>query len=230
MAKNVLRLDNVRKLYNEGHTNEVRAVDGINLDIKHGEFMCIMGPSGSGKTTILDILGCLMRPTYGKVYLDGKDTSTLTDNEMARMRGKKLGFIFQQYNLIKTFTATENVALAMRINGRNKKDSERKAKELLKMVGLGDRIDHLPSELSGGESQRVAIARALSNDPEIILGDEPTGNLDSKTSNKIIELLKALNKKGYTIIMVTHDPRVSLHTKRCVSIMDGKIISDKKNI
>jgi putative ABC transport system ATP-binding protein len=205
--------------------SEVRAVDNVDLEIKEGDFVSIMGPSGSGKTTLLDIIGCLMRPTYGKVFLDGRDTAKLTESELARLRGKMLGFIFQQYNLIKTFTAIENVALAIRINGKGRAEAEKKAIRTLETVGLGERMTHKPSELSGGESQRVAIARALANEPKIILGDEPTGNLDSKNGQKIIELLKGLHRKGYTIVLVTHDVSMNRHAQRCIRIMDGKIVS-----
>lgn len=220
-----LRLEGVKKIYNEGHESEVRALNGIDLEIGKGEFVSIIGPSGSGKTTLLDIIGCLLRPTYGRVLLDGTDTGRLGEGGLARLRREKLGFVFQQYNLIPGFTALENVAFAVRISGRGKEESSRRAGELLEAIGLGKRMGHRPGELSGGEQQRVAIARALANDPAIILGDEPTGNLDTRTGMKILELLKGLNRdRGYTIVVVTHDIRITDYCDRVIYIMDGEIV------
>lgn len=228
MNEYVIETQNLYKIYNPGEISEVKAVAGIDMKIKKGEFISIMGPSGSGKTTLLDLIGCLSKPTSGKVLVDSVEINGLSDNELARIRGGKIGFIFQQYNLIPTFTAAENVAFSMRIMGVGKKESMDKAVKLLKMVGLGERANHIPSQLSGGEQQRVAIARALANDPEIILGDEPTGNLDTKTGMKILELLKYLNKeKGYTIIVVTHDHRIGKYTKKIINLKDGKIFKGK---
>jgi len=218
-----MKLEGVNKYYNKGMPSEVHVLKDVNLSIGHGDFVSIMGPSGSGKTTLLDILGILMRPTSGKVYIDNQDVSTLDDNELAKIRGQKLGFIFQQYNLVPNLTATENVELALRINNKPRDYARSKAVELLKEVGLGHRLNNKPSELSGGEQQRVAIARALSNEPNIILGDEPTGNLDTKSGSTILGLLNKLHKKGYTIVMVTHDPNVSRITHRTVKLRDGEI-------
>jgi putative ABC transport system ATP-binding protein len=207
----------------DGHC-EVRVLKGIDIKIAKGEFVAIMGPSGSGKTTLLDVLGGLLKPTSGEVIIEGVKLSDLTDNEIARIRGKKIGFIFQQYNLIPSLTASENIELSLRINGRNKEDSKKRATELLKMVGLSERVSHKPSQLSGGEQQRVAICRALANNPSIILGDEPTGNLDAKTGFMILNLLKRLNKEqGYTIIVVTHDHRIGKYTERIIKMIDGRI-------
>lgn len=226
--KYALRLEDVKKIYNEGQENEVQALQGISLDIREGEFVAIIGPSGSGKTTLLDIIGCLLRPSYGRVHLDSTDTSSLREGELARLRREKLGFIFQQYNLIQSFTALENVALAMRIAGKKKGESLQRAGALLKSMGLGERMNHRPSQLSGGEQQRVAISRALANEPEIILGDEPTGNLDTKTGMRILDLLRHLNKeKGYTIIVVTHDMRVTKYCNRVIHLMDGRIVRER---
>jgi len=224
----VLETQEVRKVYNQGKESEVAAVDNISLKVKEGDLIAIMGASGSGKTTLLDMIGCLMKPSSGKIFIDGKETERLTETELAEVRGKKIGFIFQQYNLINSFTALENVAFALRIHGKPKDLAERKAKELLKIVGLEERYNHRPSELSGGEQQRVAIARALANSPKIILGDEPTGNLDTKTSEKILNLITELNKKhGYTIILVTHDLRVGDICHKIIKIQDGKILEER---
>lgn len=228
MKKYALKLEGVKKIYNEGGENEVQALKGIDLSVRNREFVSIIGPSGSGKTTLLDIIGCLLQPSYGKVFLDSTDTGKLGEKRLAKLRREKLGFIFQQYNLIPSFTALENVAFAMRIAGRGKEESFRKAGGLLETMGLGKRTEHRPNQLSGGEQQRVAIARSLANDPEIILGDEPTGNLDTKTGMKILDLLKNLNReKGYTIIVVTHDMRITKYCDRVIHIMDGEITREE---
>ena len=220
--RNVLVLENLCKTYNLGMHNEVKAVCDIDLKVKRGEFVSIVGPSGSGKTTLLDMIGTLLRPTKGKVYIDGHDTNRLSDDSLAYLRRKRIGFIFQQYNLITTFTALENVMLALRIAGKKSKE---RGIELLKMVGLEHRVNHRASLLSGGESQRVAIARALANEPEIILADEPTGNLDTKTSKNILNLMEWLNlEEGYTFVVVTHDPEVTKYSHRVVFLKDGKIV------
>ena len=223
----ILDIQDVKKFYNPGMHNEVQALKGVNLKIRPGEFISIVGPSGSGKTTLLDVIGTLLTPTAGKVIIDGVNTSMMNQDTRARVRRGKIGFVFQQYSLINSFTSTENVGLALRIGGHSKGDAEGKARELLKMVGLGHRLDQRTSLLSGGEQQRVAIARALANDPKIILADEPTGNLDTKTSKMILELMKWLNvEKGYTFIVVTHDPGVTKYSQRIVYLKDGAIIKE----
>jgi len=223
-VRNVLVLENLCKTYNPGMHNEVKAVCKLNLKVKRGDFVSIVGPSGSGKTTLLDMIGVLLRPTSGKVLIDGHDTSRMSDDNLARIRLKKIGFVFQQYNLIRTFTSLENVMLAFRIAGKRSKSE---AIELLNMVGLEHRIHHRASLLSGGECQRVAIARALANDPEIILADEPTGNLDTKTSKKILNLMEWLNlERGYTFVVVTHDPEVTKYSHRIVYLRDGEKVKE----
>ncbi|MEK6954797.1 MAG: ABC transporter ATP-binding protein [Candidatus Micrarchaeota archaeon] len=220
-GKTVMKLENVWKVYGEGDA-KVEALKLIDLEVKKGEIIAIMGPSGSGKSTMLHILGLLDRPTEGKLYLDGIETSTLNDDELAEIRGKKIGFVFQFFFLIPSLTVQENVELPMMLLGMSNIDRERRARELLAKVGLADRMRHLPSELSGGQRQRTAIARALANDPAIILADEPTGNLDSKTGKEILDLFEDLNKKeGRTIIFVTHDPSLVSRTKRVVRLRDG---------
>jgi putative ABC transport system ATP-binding protein len=218
----------VTKVYNEGMESEVRVLKGIDLKIWRGEFVSIMGPSGSGKTTLLDIIGCLLKPTAGKVFIEGKEINGLKDSELAEIRGSRIGFVFQQYNLIPSSNALDNVELALRINGKGKKEARERARELLRLVGLEKRILHKPSELSGGEQQRVAIARALGNDPGIILADEPTGNLDTKTGKKILGLLKTLNReRGYTVVVVTHDPGIGKYADKIIKLRDGEIIEGK---
>jgi putative ABC transport system ATP-binding protein len=225
--KYILEMDDVKKFYNPGQHNEVKALQGVTLKVMPCEFISIVGPSGSGKTTFLDIIGTLLKPTAGKVIIDGVNTSRMSQSTRARVRRGKIGFVFQQYNLINTFTALENVSLALRIGGHSKRDSERKGEELLKMVGLEHRLHQKTSLLSGGEQQRVAIARALANDPKIILADEPTGNLDTKTSKMILELMKWLNiEKGYTFVVVTHDPEVTKYSRKIVYLKDGAIIKE----
>ena len=220
---NIVELKGVTKVYRLGKVF-VPALRGINLDIRKGEFISIMGPSGSGKTTLMNIIGCLDRPTEGKVLIEGKNVAELSDDELARIRREKIGFVFQQFNLIPRLTALENVALPMWFAGINKRERERRAKKLLELVGLGDRIKHKPAELSGGERQRVSIARALANNPEIILADEPTGNLDTKSGKEIMKILKKLNKKGKTIVLVTHDEIFAKEAERIIRIRDGKLI------
>src|SRR3989338_3198220 len=204
----IIRVDNVWKTYQMGDV-EVHALQGLNLDIKKGEFVAVMGPSGSGKSTCVNMVGCLDVPSRGSVYLDNINIAHLGESELAQIRGRKIGFVFQKFNLIPTLTAKENVMLPMIFQGKDEAERNHVAMELLKLVHLEDRMDHKPSELSGGQQQRVAIARALANDPEVVLADEPTGNLDSKTGIEIIELLKNLHKKGKTLIIVTHDSKVA---------------------
>ncbi len=219
----LIRVEKVEKVYNQGEPNELKVLRGIDLKIERGEMVAIFGPSGSGKSTLLHIMGCLDRPTSGRVFIEGKDVSRLSDDELALIRREKIGFVFQQFNLVNALTALENVEIPMRISGKSKVKSEKRAKELLRSVGLGERLNHFPRQLSGGEMQRVAIARALANEPDVILADEPTGNLDSKTGDEIVNLMKKLNDKGYTFVIVTHDPTVAKHASKRIKIKDGKI-------
>ena len=206
----------------------VQALRGVNLKVKRSDFLAILGPSGSGKSTLLNLIGALDKPTSGKLSIDGIDVSTLNDNQLADLR-LRIGFVFQFFNLIPRFTAKYNVELSMSILGRNRTEREKRAEELLETVGLKDRINHKPAELSGGQQQRVAIARALANEPRFLLMDEPTGNIDSKTAEEIMNLVKKINEKGVTIIMVTHDQRLASEAKRTVQIIDGVITSDMVN-
>ena len=203
---------------------KVNALRGMSLKIKRGEFVAIMGPSGSGKSTAVNMVGALDIPSKGKIYLENKDISKQSESDLAQIRGKKIGFIFQQFNLINTLSALENVTLPMLFQDIGRDERLETGKNLLQMVGLQERINHKPTELSGGEQQRVAIARSLANDPEVVLADEPTGNLDSKTGQMVIKFLEGLNKKGKTIIMVTHDTNVAKHAHRIEFLKDGKII------
>ena len=224
MPKAIIRLEDVWKIYKMDEV-EVYALRGINLEIKESEFLAVLGKSGSGKSTILNMVGCLDLPTKGKIYLDGKDVSVLDENELARIRGRKIGFVFQTFNLISSLTALENVMLPMVFQGIDKYIRIEKAKKVLDIVGLKERMNHRPSELSGGERQRVAIARALINDPEIILADEPTGNLDSKTGNDILKILLELNKKHKkTVVIITHDKSLASYVERVVQLADGQIV------
>lgn len=228
MTRIVIEAKKMNKIFNLGLDNELHVLKDIDLKIEDGSFNAILGPSGSGKTTILDMLGCLLKPTSGEILIDGVVINDLNDNELARIRREKIGFVFQQYNLISTQTAVENVELPMRINGMHRDYTRKRAEKLLRMVGLGERLRHRPPKLSGGEQQRVAISRALANNPKIIMGDEPTGNLDTKTGKNILELFKELNeKKGYTIIVVTHDLRIKKYAKRIINIMDGRVVKNR---
>lgn len=218
----IIKVENVSKRYLMGEV-ELEVLRGVNLAVRRGETLSIMGPSGSGKSTLLHIMGCLDKPTSGKVYIDGVDTSTMSNDELAEVRSMKVGFVFQFFYLIPTLSAVENIELPMIFNGMPKEERMRKSAELLELVGLGERGSHKPSELSGGERQRVAIARALANDPKIILADEPTGNLDSKSGEEIIKLLVKLSKKGYTVVVVTHDANIAKNTRRIAHIRDGVI-------
>lgn len=222
MKNSVISLKNVWKTY-VLRSETVSALRGISLDIAQGSFVSILGPSGSGKSTMMGIIGCLDRPSEGKVFLNGCDTYKLSDDELSVMRGKTLGFVFQKFNLVGTLTALNNVALPMAFQGVKLSARLERAKELLSFVGLEKRVNHKPAELSGGEQQRVAIARALANDPEVILADEPTGNLDSNTGKLIMELFKKLNKQGKTIIFVTHDFSLTKYSDKIVRIRDGKV-------
>lgn len=224
----IIKLENVVKIYQLGEV-EVPALRGINLSIKQGEFLSIMGPSGSGKSTMLNAVGCLDTPTRGEIFLDGHNIAHLGESTLAQIRGRKIGFIFQVFNLIPTLNALENVALPMVFQNVEKEKRIKRSKELLTLIGLGERITHKPNELSGGERQRVAIARALANNPPVILADEPTGNLDSKTGRDILDLLKRLHEEeNKTIIMVTHDADLGKEADRIVHLRDGMIVDDHK--
>jgi putative ABC transport system ATP-binding protein len=227
---NIIELKNVAKYYQMGE-NVVKALDGVDIKIEEGDFVAIMGPSGSGKSTGMNLTGSLDLATKGEIYLDGENIELLEESELAQIRGKKIGFIFQQFNLIPNLTAKENVMLPMLFQNVDKEDREEKAEKLLEMVGLRDREDHYPNQLSGGQQQRVAIARSLANDPEVILADEPTGNLDSKTETKIMEFLTKLNKEGKTVIIVTHAPEIAEeYAKTVYWIKDGKAEKVTKRI
>ena len=219
----MIHTENLCKTYRMGDV-EVQALRDVNLEIKDGEFIAIIGPSGSGKSTLLNLIGCLDTPTSGAVFIDGIDTGKLSENALAEIRREKIGFIFQQFNLIHTLNALENVALPMFFAGVGREVRLKKAEELLVKVGLGDRMYHKPSELSGGQQQRVAIARSLSNDPAIIIGDEPTGNVDTETGNAIMSILEGLNREGRTIIVVTHDAEIAAHAGRTKRMRDGKVL------
>ncbi|MCD4807193.1 MAG: ABC transporter ATP-binding protein [Methanococcoides sp.] len=202
----------------------VPVLKNVNLIVKKGEFVAIMGPSGSGKSTLMNLIGCLDRPTCGSVSLMGTDVSTISDDDLARLRGLEIGFVFQSFNLVPRLTALENVELPTYANSRPGVDNRKRAKELLELVGLEDRMNYRPTELSGGQSQRVAVARSLINDPSLILADEPTGNLDSKTGKEIMDLFTELNKKGRTVIMITHDPNLAkVYADRVINLKDGYI-------
>jgi len=221
--KVLINLKDVFKHYHLGE-NIVKAVDGIDLEIHEGEFVSIMGPSGSGKSTSMNLIGSLDVPSKGSVLLDGENIAHFDESDLAQLRGRKIGFIFQQFNLIPNLTAKENVMLPMVFQGIEKYDREDRAEHLLEKVGLQERMDHYPGQLSGGEQQRVAIARALANDPEVILADEPTGNLDTKTGQSVMEFLDKLNREGKTIIMITHEPELAKkHSEKIFWLKDGKI-------
>jgi len=222
----VIRLDNVYKTYDLGEI-QVHALRGISMEVRSGEFIAVMGPSGSGKSTVMNILGCLDRPTKGHYYLDGVDVSQMTKTELARIRNRKLGFVFQQFNLLSRTSALENVELPTVYAGISPEEREQRARESLERVGLSDRAEHHPAQLSGGQQQRVAIARALVNRPAILLADEPTGNLDSRTSVEIMDILQTLNEKnGLTIVLVTHEHDIARYAKRNLEFRDGKLRKD----
>jgi putative ABC transport system ATP-binding protein len=221
----LIELKNVAKTYLMGE-NVVRALDGVSIKIKKGEFVAIIGPSGSGKSTLMHILGLLDTATSGKVFLNGKDVSSLSEEERSTLRSKHIGFVFQSFNLLARTSALDNVEMPLIYSGVATKERIERAKEALEAVGLSDRLSHFPSQLSGGQQQRVAIARALVGNPDLILADEPTGNLDSKSGKEILEFLSRLNKKGHTIILVTHEKEIASHARRKIELMDGKVIKD----
>lgn len=223
----MIEIENMYKLYRMGD-NVINALNNVSLHIKKHEFAAIIGPSGSGKSTLMNMLGCLDTPTSGTYLLDGLEVSKLRDDKLAEIRNTKIGFIFQGFNLLMKLTALENVELPLIYRGIYSKDRRKRAKEALESVGLGERINHRPNELSGGQQQRVAIARALVSDPPIILADEPTGNLDTKSGADIMRLLKELHAKGNTIILITHDNNVAMQARRVIRIQDGEIIDDKE--
>ena len=225
MEEALVRVVDLCKVYNPGE-NEVRALDHVNLEIHKGEFVAIIGQSGSGKSTFMNMLGCLDVPTSGKYYLNGTDVSTMKDNDLSVVRNKEIGFIFQGFNLIQNLTALENVELPLIYRNVPAAERRRLSEESLKRVGLEKRMDHKPTEMSGGQQQRVAIARALAAAPPLILADEPTGNLDSKSSREIMDILRKLHTEGRTVILITHDDKIAQSAKRIIRIMDGKIESD----
>ncbi len=224
-----IALANITKTYQMGDTL-VAALAGVSLDIREGEFTAIMGPSGSGKSTLMNILGCLDRPTSGSYKLDGLEVATLNDDELALTRNKKIGFVFQNFNLLPRITALDNVALPLVYAGVGAKERKERAAEALDSVGLAKRMDHLPNELSGGQRQRVAIARALVNEPTIIMADEPTGALDTKSGDEVMDIFKTLNSYGRTIILVTHEPDIAAHAKRVIHVRDGLIVRDTERV
>jgi putative ABC transport system ATP-binding protein len=225
----VIRIENLTRFYTIGEET-VRALNGINLSIQKNEYVALMGPSGSGKSTLMNIIGCLDTPTSGEYFLNGPNVAQLSDSELAAIRNKEIGFVFQTFNLLPRLTALQNVALPLVYAGIPEAERLKKAKEVLEQVGLGDRIKHRPNELSGGQRQRVAVARALVNHPSIILADEPTGNLDSKTSEEIMQLLDIIHQAGNTIVLVTHEEGIALRAKRVVRMRDGIIESDQAQV
>ena len=222
----LVRLNNVYKIYGEGLESEVRALDGVSLEIDQGEFVAIVGQSGSGKSTMMNVLGCLDIPTRGDYFLDGTDVRELTDKELSHIRNKQIGFIFQQYNLIQSLTVLENVELPLIYQGIGAEKRRDMAMEALERVGLAGRVKHRPTEMSGGQQQRVAIARAIATKPPIIMADEPTGALDSQTGKEVLSFLRQLNKEGTTVILITHDNSIAAAARRIVRLADGKIVDD----
>lgn len=226
-AKPVIAVRDLQKTYKLGRNTQVPALRGVSLEVYAGEFVAIMGPSGSGKSTFMNLLGCLDRPSHGEYWLAGKLVSSLANDELANTRNQLLGFVFQGFNLLGRATALKNTALPMVYSGVPKRERERRARKMLQLVGLGSRLHHKPAELSGGQQQRVAIARALVNGPSLLLADEPTGNLDSRTSVEIMGVLQALNEQGLTIVLVTHDLNIAQYAKRQVSFLDGRVVRDE---
>ncbi len=228
MAEHLIELRDVYKIYSEGLESEVRALDGISLTIDHGEFVAVVGQSGCGKSTLMNVLGCLDIPTRGTYLLDGTDVQDLSDGQLSHIRNQEIGFIFQQYNLIQTLTVQENVELPLIYRGIDPIDRKELALEALERVGLADRRRHYPTQMSGGQQQRVAIARAISTHPPVIMADEPTGALDSRTGQQVLKFLQQLNREGSTIILITHDNGIAATAPRMVRLSDGRIVSDQR--
>ena len=228
MAEHLIELRDVCKIYSEGLESEVRALDGVSLTIDRGEFVAVVGQSGCGKSTLMNVLGCLDIPTRGTYLLDGTDVQELSDGQLYRIRNQEIGFIFQQYNLIQTLTVQENVELPLIYRGIDPIDRKELALEALNRVGLADRRKHYPTQMSGGQQQRVAIARAISTHPPVIMADEPTGALDSRTGQQVLQFLRQLNREGSTIILITHDNGIAATAPRMVRLSDGKVISDQR--
>ena len=226
--KDVIRTEHIAKVYVMG-TEEVHALRDISITIKQGEYVALMGPSGSGKSTLMNMIGCLDTPSKGQYFLDGQDVSRMTDNQLAEVRNKKIGFVFQTLNLLPRSTALDNVTLPLIYAGFNKSDRKVRGEKVLNQVGLGDRMSHQPNELSGGQRQRVAVARALVNNPALILADEPTGNLDSKTSIEIMGLFEEIHRNGNTIVVVTHEEEIAQHAHRIIRLKDGLVETDEVN-
>lgn len=228
MAEHLIELRDVYKIYSEGLESEVRALNGISLTIDHGEFVAVVGQSGCGKSTLMNVLGCLDIPTRGTYLLDGTDVQDLSDGQLSHIRNQQIGFIFQQYNLIQTLTVQENVELPLIYRGIDPIDRKELALEALERVGLADRRRHYPTQMSGGQQQRVAIARAISTHPPVIMADEPTGALDSRTGQQVLKFLQQLNREGSTIILITHDNGIAATAPRMVRLSDGRIVSDQR--
>lgn len=226
--KDVIRTEHIAKVYVMG-TEEVYALRDISITIKQGEYVALMGPSGSGKSTLMNMIGCLDTPSKGQYFLDGQDVSRMTDNQLAEVRNKKIGFVFQTFNLLPRSSALDNVTLPLIYAGMGSADRKKRGEAVLKQVGLGDRMTHQPNELSGGQRQRVAVARALVNNPALILADEPTGNLDSKTSIEIMGLFQEIHQKGNTIVVVTHEEEIARHAHRIIRLKDGLVETDEVN-
>ena len=223
----LIDIDDITKVYQMG-TEEVRALDGVTLDVEEGEYMAIMGPSGSGKSTLMNMIGCLDTPTSGTYFLNGENVGDMTDDELAEIRNREIGFVFQTFNLLPRVDCMQNAELPLIYAGMPRAERRERAAEALRDVGLGDRLDHRPNELSGGQRQRVAVARALVNRPSIILADEPTGNLDTETGNEIMRLFEALYRQGNTLLLVTHEEEIAHHARRIIRLRDGKLVNDDK--
>ncbi len=226
-ARPLIDIDDITKIYQMG-SEEVRALDGVTLDVEEGEYMAIMGPSGSGKSTLMNMIGCLDTPTSGTYFLNGANVGTMTDDELAEIRNREIGFVFQTFNLLPRVDCMQNAELPLIYAGMPRAERRERAAEALRNVGLGDRMDHRPNELSGGQRQRVAVARALVNRPSIILADEPTGNLDTETGDEIMRLFEALYRQGNTLLVVTHEEEIAHHARRIIRLRDGKLVNDDK--